>query len=321
MPRTRCTALLVTALTLTIVPVALEAATHDWPATFPCDTTLDACLASVPDGAIVQVATDELVTESVRVERGITLTAAPGYRPTLAEVTIAKQGGELRGLTIQGTVWIHTGDQMRRAVVAGNAIFRETPDWPAAIYAIDTSTDRQPRLDLQIVDNVIESAGDGIFLCELGYLGGEIDFTISRNRMHAEGAALCVSTGDRRVDFKLALNRFDAGWGSWIVFATPARTRPGAQLTAKVTGNDLRAAHDSAFGVSSPEPDAPILLSVVGNELHDSIAGLALFDPSSAWVSGVVAQNRFIRNSWVAWYLDGAAGVSFVDNVEIDNGP
>src|SRR5690349_19708424 len=153
-------------LLLSSLAAAAQAATFTWPGAAPCATTLASCLASVPYGSTVAIAVDGEVFAAPSVSRETVLTAAPGFEPELPVVFLSREGGEVRDLTIRGPVWIQAGQGMKRAVVAGNRIQVGDSSADAAIRASNTQFPNQPRLDLQILDNEIESAEHGIHLCD-----------------------------------------------------------------------------------------------------------------------------------------------------------
>lgn len=69
---------------LLLIAAPVHATLRPWPGPAPCDTTLSNCISSASNDDTVQVQTGDPIDETVNVNKPITLTGAPGIRPTLA---------------------------------------------------------------------------------------------------------------------------------------------------------------------------------------------------------------------------------------------
>ncbi|MFO1519403.1 MAG: DUF11 domain-containing protein [bacterium] len=65
-----------------------HAATLAYPGSAPCDTTLQACINGANSGDEIQIATNNLINESIISTNSITLTAAPGFQPQIGSGNI-----------------------------------------------------------------------------------------------------------------------------------------------------------------------------------------------------------------------------------------
>ncbi|HUO72296.1 MAG TPA: right-handed parallel beta-helix repeat-containing protein [Solirubrobacteraceae bacterium] len=82
-----------------------------YPGAAPCDTTLQACIDAAPcDAGVVEIATEQLITDPITFEKGLTLRAAAGHKPVLlgplsaATPTATSKGGyyiRIEGLTFE----------------------------------------------------------------------------------------------------------------------------------------------------------------------------------------------------------------------------
>jgi len=71
------------ALLALLLPASAVAIPYDWPGSAPCNSTLQACIDGVPNGATVQAATNTPIGEDISIyNRSLTLTAASGFAPS-----------------------------------------------------------------------------------------------------------------------------------------------------------------------------------------------------------------------------------------------
>lgn len=80
-----------------------------YPGPAPCNTTLQACINSAANGDIVEIATNSTISESITIDKSLTLKQATGYSPVLSGYLLLGTAAtptniEVAGLTINGTI-------------------------------------------------------------------------------------------------------------------------------------------------------------------------------------------------------------------------
>lgn len=145
-------------------PLTISAATFTYPGPAPCNTILQACIDGVASGNVVEIATNEAIDESPRIEKSLTLRAAPGVSPLLSDFNTV--------------LAIATGENDVAITIQGITIERGN------ITAIQGTTGR---FDLAIIDNEIQdgsfNGGIGVRTGSTGPTRGLLFFDIARNKV------------------------------------------------------------------------------------------------------------------------------------------
>ena len=72
-------------LLLGLFSLPVQAATHDWPGSAPCNGTLQACIDGAANGDYIYIKSNSTIAENLNLyDRSLTLRAANGYHPQLA---------------------------------------------------------------------------------------------------------------------------------------------------------------------------------------------------------------------------------------------
>jgi hypothetical protein len=311
--------LLVLALWL---PSAAQAAppVYTWPGVAPCDTPdPQDCLSGVPDGAAVQLATNDPILWELFVARGVELTAAPGFLPVLSNVYITGSGGIVHGLVIRGFVAIAPGQGMTRAKVAENVVLA-AGSWQG-IFVRDSDSPGQPPLEVSIENNSVHGAGQCVSLRGLATLGAPSQAIVGTNRLDCENSGVHVVNGRDPQEITIGYNQIQSGFG--IVFSdpNPAIVSKPKPVRAAVLGNRVTASYGIAFAVLKDPGGGAVDMEVRENLFTGGDVGVFLSDPTSTLLTGDVSHNVAAFNTTYGIELNGAAQVLVLDNVEFENGP
>lgn len=317
-------AVLLASLLLPDAIAALES--FAWPGAAPCATLeLQACLDAVPDGSLVQVRTNEPVGGVLELNRGLILTAADGFSPTLAALRFRGAGGELAGFLVREGVVVFLVDQPAMTVTLHDNIVRNGPG-PFALQVVADPWPSLPieALHLTIDRNQIESGRSCLGLHGLAYATGSHRAVIARNQMRCDGSAIQAQNGRGSQELSISGNQISSVFGIRLDNSEQPNEEFRSPLEAKIAENQLQSLGRPALQVVTRDPGASIEIVVFRNVVSgvDSSFGLHFSDPLSAWLSGSVSENVLSAYSGPsALYVEGAERLRVANNLFLGGTP
>jgi len=261
---------------------------HPWPdISFPCDTTLQACVSGVNPGEGILIETDGPIDESITIDKSLTLRADSGFQPLFSanqSVSAVFTGADGHTIDIEG-LWFDAGAILVNQAASG------------------------PLTALVVHNRLVSSFSNGTPAIELRTGGtdpvGSITFELSDNTMsvpagdHQTGIHVESSNGSDCTG-RIAGNVIEmkgSSDGAAILVSNPA----GASLSTDVIANEiLGAAFDRGIAVlqgsATGSSDVRILDNLVigqGGEIGGP--GAIAFSGSAGTLTATVVNNTVVK--------------------------
>ena len=289
-----------------------SAVPRTWPGVAPCDLTLQACIDASSAGDSVLVASNTPIAATVFVNKPLTLRAAQGYRPVIADGfaiagTVNVEGEwrwQVEGFTLErGFISLNvSGGSSANVVVRGNHI--ESSIDGVALISVYKPSAAATTLHYDISGNRLAyfwDTFDGALNSAMQVLDGgtgSSEGIIRDNRVIAAGnesIGILVSTQDRNHRVAVAGNHVVGGrQGSIFLRQGSLITDTGGTLTALVTSNVVRsrvAGSRIADGIKVDIYDGTAAVDVLHNTVVDAYNGIDIYADAVATASGNVAGN------------------------------
>jgi hypothetical protein len=301
------------ALLSLIVPAA-RAATFDYPAAAPCDTTLQACVDGVPAGSVVQIVTNTPINEDLDVKQSLTLTAGAGFTPVLNGFEFFEGGATptsytISNLTVNGTISTRQiGAGAFDAHIIGNTIVNAS-SFGTGIELDSAQSPPDDQTTFEVRGNTVTVTGGGesdqchgILQGGLPASGGGTS-TIAGNHVtvtgcgQGSGIEIDVGPGETLSADIIGNDVVATNTGDGILARNFAGPNSPTSLTTRiidnvVTGQDGNAGFPAAIGVSS-DGSQHISAQIINNTAAYNRLGIGVSGRPDlgATVTGVVANN------------------------------
>lgn len=301
-------------------PAVAAGPVYTWPGAPPCDTPAPQdCLAGVPDGATVELATNDPIPATLYVERQVALTAAAGFLPILSDVRITGTGGIVHGLVIHGWVAIVPGQGMTSAKVAENVLLASGQAY--GIHVIDSFESNQPPLWISIENNSVHGPDLCVNLMGLASLGAPAQTIVAGNRLDCTNGGVLATNGLEKAEMIVSWNQIVSPFGISFADRDPAVISKPRNLRAEVIGNRVTTSYGSALVVTKDETGGTLELVAQRNFLSGGTHAAYLSDPYSPLLTGELSHNVLAWSSMAPILIIGAPNFHVADNIEFENGP
>ena len=309
-----------------------------YPGPPPCDT-LQGCIDAEPcNGGVVDVATSQQISDAISFQKGLTLRAAPGYKPVLlAPLTAAtpadtsKAGFYIRieGLTFElnGSIRVAQNSSSGADVeVVNNTVGNGGPQ--ASYRGIELAGGSgSGAVGFVVSGNKVTIEGEtsevGIRITDLpnGSYGSIANNLLDMEHNGDGGAIYVLEDALGPVNVDMVANRISGlNYGFGIVVA--ALENPGG-LTTRLLDNAIAGqtgAQSNEGAIVLWPLGGTIAATVVNNTVTDDLAGIEAIS-SGGTVSGLVANNVVSGNSGVGLSIgDFSATLANRNNLVFGNG-
>ena len=294
-----------------------------WPGPPPCDGALQACVDAEPcNGGILEIASDEPISEAISFQKGLTIRPAPGFHPLIAAFvsagtpsgSIGKGGAYLihiEGLTFEGSGAVlvsQNSPSLLIVEVVGNTVVNAVPSPQYSAISLSQGTG-SGAISFDISGNAVTVpvypfVATGISLIVLPPGSGG---RIASNTVAVEGGQY---TGGI-----LLLENSGNSWSADVVANRVTGSGDGAGIELVSTGGDIAARLLDNLVVGQPNPtplgvgisldvaDAGITATVVNNTVAANQVGVRAFSENGTGAIGGLVANNLV-------YGNGQAGVS-----------
>ena len=314
-----------------------HAAQLTWPGAAPCNLTLQECIDASTAGDMVLVASDTPIAATILVNKPLTLRAAPGYRPVVADgfaiggnVNVAGDWlWQVEGFTLErGFISLNvSGGSSARVVVRGNHV--KSPISDAALISLYKPSAVATTLQYDLSGNRLvyfANTYDGALHSALQVNDGgtgSSEGIIRDNRIQATGIeaiGILVNTQDRDHRVAIAGNHVVGGRQGGIYLRQGSLFADvGGTLTALVTSNVVRSkvtGSGDAGGIKIEAYDGALAVDVLHNTVVDAYRGINLSADPGVTTSGNVNGNLLAYLTTYGLQRSGdAAGIADSQNL------
>jgi len=251
-----------------------------YPGPSPCDT-LQGCIDAEPcNGGVVEIASDEPISEAISFEKGLTLRAAPGFHPVLTAALTAATPTDPNGKAGYQT-------DLEGLTFEGDGVVLVVQQSPSA-------------LSVELANDVFTSGSTGIVAVRLTGSGGPIAFDVSGNSVGVPDSGTGIEASDlpsgssgRIADNTLMV----AGLGHGILLEEAMGSSWSADVVAnRVTGSQYTLGIYVLSTSSQSSVTARLLDNlVVGEASAESLSGAIVFQALGP-IDATVVNNTVTAN-------------------------
>jgi hypothetical protein len=227
--------------------------TLNYPGDAPCDGTLQTCIDGATAGDIVELATNDPITENLEIARSLTLRAAEGFVPIIGggaeEVSVDLCGPDESGtgsvsIVIEGLTFdfarvscsLGAGQRYRRLTLRNNTItyVKNEQGFPVLDFFLLDSA------DILIEGNLIDFALDHNGVPAIGFdvRNTSANVTVENNDIASTGTSVTISGNDASgLQAMVSRNRVTASDSDRSQTGVEIILKNGGTYTASVLGN------------------------------------------------------------------------------------
>jgi hypothetical protein len=269
-----------------------------WPdVQYPCDSTLQACVAGAASGDEIRIASDGPIQESITFSKALTLRAQPGFAPLLGGDIAASTSGSgdqtirIQGLTLLGSLEVDQNGTGSATIDIEDNTFEFSSSDSISVLADEATTG--PVAFLVSGNTTLRGISVGPFT-------SAAHGSIERNTIlmgSGAGSALVVTGLDHELTVDVIGNRIS---GSSYETGIALSMQGAGAVTARVldnlvTGQSPAAGH---HGIAAyPSPSGMLDIAIVNNTIADTGYGIRA-NSGSAEITGVIANNAITGSNF-----------------------
>lgn len=241
--------------------------TLDYPGDAPCNGTLQACIDGASASDIVELATDDAITEDLEIARSLTLRAAEGFAPIIGDgaeersVDLCASAGSETGsvvIVIEGLIFdfarvrcsLGADRPFRRLTLRNNTVtyVKNEPGFPVLDFFIQSAA------DIIIEGNLIDFALDHNGVPAIGFdvRSTSANVTVENNDIASTGTSIGISGNDASgLQAMVSRNRITASDSDRSQTGVDIILSNGGTYTASVLGNVIHGVGGCSCGRNS----------------------------------------------------------------------